>query len=318
MPVFPKPKFKYAYATAQEIAALRAHKKTRGVPAKAKGRLLVATWNVANLGAQERRDEDLELLAEIIRWFDIVAVQEVRDNFSDLAKLQQIAGSSYRLLFSDIAGNDERMAFIYDERKATLLEKVGEIGIPPAQLKHVKLKGVSQKFNGFDRNPYLATFQVSPSNSFLHVNVHLYYGSDKDTKDIQRRALETFAVARWADQRRKSKFSFTREIIALGDFNMPKRDPSDPIFRALTGKGLELPAHTSEVGSNLASDKHYDQIAFFPGQTKNCFQQMGVFDFDEVLFKSLWDNPRRSEAEYRQYVRYYISDHRPLWMELSV
>jgi hypothetical protein len=40
---------------------------------------------------------------------------------------------------------------------------------------------------------------------------------------------------------------------------------SDAIIGALTSKGLELPAHASEVGSNLASDKHYDQIAFFPG-----------------------------------------------------
>jgi endonuclease/exonuclease/phosphatase family metal-dependent hydrolase len=185
-------------------------------------------------------------------------------------------------------------------------------------LQHIKLKGVAQKFNGFDRNPYLATFQVSPTNSFLLVNVHLYFGSDKNAKDIQRRALETFAVARWADLRRKSEFSFTREIVALGDFNMPKKDEKDPIFKALTSKGLELPAHTSEVGSNLNSDKHYDQIAFFPGQTKNCFQQMGVFDFDMAVFKALWDDPNRTEAEFKGYVRYFISDHRPLWMELVV
>jgi endonuclease/exonuclease/phosphatase family metal-dependent hydrolase len=133
---------------------------------------------------------------------------------------------------------------------------------------------------------------------------------------MERRALETFAVARWADQRRKSQFAFTREIVALGDFNMPKRDAKDPIYKALMARGLELPEHTSEVGSNLSSDKHYDQIAFFPGETKKCFKRMGVFDFDMALFRNLWES--RSEAEYRAYVRYYISDHRPLWMELAV
>jgi len=97
---------------------------------------------------------------------------------------------------------------------------------------------------------------------------------------------------------------------------MPKRASSDPIFRALTSRGLELPAHTSEVGSNLASDKHYDQIAFFPGETKSCFRQMGVFDFDAVLFRALWES--RSKKDYDAYLRYYISDHRPLWMELAV
>jgi len=68
---------------------------------------------------------------------------------------------------------------------------------------------------------------------------------------------------------------------------MPKAEPGDPIFGALTSRGLQVPAHTSEVGSNLASDKHYDQIAFFPGPTRDCFRQMGVFDFDAVVFKTL-------------------------------
>ena len=250
-------------------------------------------------------------------WFDVVAVQEVRDNFADLEDVLRMLGGTWRMLFSDIAGNDERMAFLYDSAKVTLLEKIGEISIPVSQLRFIKLPGITQKFDGFDRNPYLATFRAGQT-SFLFVNVHLYYGSDSDKTDMARRALETFAVARWADLRRKSQFSFTREIVALGDFNMPKRDPADPIFKALTSKGLELPAHTSEVGSNLASDKHYDQIAFFPGATKDAFLQMGVFDFDMAVFRTLWEDPERSEADFRAYVRYYLSDHRPLWMELSL
>ena len=217
-----------------------------------------------------------------------------------------------------VAGNGERMAYIYDRRRAKLLEKIGEIAIAPAELRHIRLPGVSQPFEGFDRNPYLAAFQTGSENSYLFVNVHLFFGSDAKPMDIQRRALETYAVARWADLRRRSAFSFTREIVALGDFNMPKRDPADPIFKALTARGLLLPEHTSEVGSNLASDKHYDQIAFFPGATRNCFRQMGVFDFDMALFRDLWENPGRTEAQYRSYVRYHISDHRPLWMELAV
>jgi hypothetical protein len=38
--------------------------------------LLVATWNVANLGLQKRTDADHALIAEILRWFDLVAVQD--------------------------------------------------------------------------------------------------------------------------------------------------------------------------------------------------------------------------------------------------
>lgn len=83
MPVFPKPKFTFDYDVANETSGLRKHKKTRQIPKRQTGKLLIATWNIANLGAQHRRDQDLSLLAEVISWFDIVAVQECRENFGD-------------------------------------------------------------------------------------------------------------------------------------------------------------------------------------------------------------------------------------------
>ncbi len=67
-----------------------------------------------------------------------------------------------------------------------------------------------------DRLAHHATFQVGRL-SFLLLNVHLFYGSQAKA-DIERRALETFAVARWAKSQRDSPFSFAREIVALGDF----------------------------------------------------------------------------------------------------
>ena len=53
MPPFPKPNFQYTYDVRAEIDHLRQHKLTRGVPAKAQDRLLIATWNIANFGVQE-------------------------------------------------------------------------------------------------------------------------------------------------------------------------------------------------------------------------------------------------------------------------
>lgn len=68
--------------------------------------------------------------------------------------------------------------------------------------------------------------------------------------------------------------------------------------------------------SNLAGDRQYDQVAFFPGEIESRFKQSGVFDFDQVLFKELWEE--RSPGDYWSYVRYHISDHRLLWMELAL
>jgi hypothetical protein len=174
------------------------------------------------------------------------------------------------------------------------------------------------KFEGFDRTPYIATF-IAGKLSFQLVNVHLYYGTMKTAAEkkasIERRALETFAVALWAHDRKQSAFSFTRDIIALGDFNMPKRDLADPIYKALTAKGLQLPQHSSVVGSNLEGDADYDQIAFFPAETQTDFTgNHGIFDYDKVVFPDLW-NGGAGKKNFEAYLRYYMSDHRPMWME---
>ncbi len=316
MPVFPKPNFPFSYSVTNEKQTLRQHKQTRLIPAKQTNRLLAATWNIANFGAQDRRDQDLELIAEMLSWFDIVAVQEARENYGDLFDTVRKLPQSYRVIMSDVAGNNERMAFIFDSNKLRPLEEVGEIAFPPSDYKHIKLPGITKKFEGFDRTPYLATFEAG-NTSFVFANVHLFYGSES-LSDIRRRALETFAVARWADRRNKSDFSFTRELVALGDFNMPKTEPDDPIFKALTKLGLELPEHSTQIASNISDDAKYDQIAVFPATTQNAFTgNKGVFDYDTVIFPALWDNGNNA-TNFKKYLRYYMSDHRPMWMEFRV
>lgn len=98
------------------------------------------------------------------------------------------------------------------------------------------------------------------------MNVHLYFGSDS-TISKNRRSLETYAVARWADNRRQSPHAYTKDITPLGDFNLPKVQKGDPIYDALVARGLSLPEHSTQIGSSIATDSHYDRVAFFPGGT---------------------------------------------------
>jgi endonuclease/exonuclease/phosphatase family metal-dependent hydrolase len=315
VPPFPKPRTRWDYDLADELAALRGHKRTRRVPARRDDRLLVATWNVANFGVQERREKDHRLLAEIIRWFDLVAIQEVAENLAGLQAVAEILPARYRLLISDTAGNDERSAFVYDSAKVELLELVGRLTVPPSDLPHVKLPGVAQPFRGFDRAPYLAAFRAG-AFTFLLASVHLFFGSDDDPDDMDRRALEAFAIARWADLQNKGRYSYTRDVAVLGDFNLPAVSSTDPIFRALTRRGLVLPEHSSTVGgSSLGGSKHYDQLAIFAAETTE-LRQIAPFDFDNVLFRGLWRSAR--PKTFLAYMRYYVSDHRPVWAEFSL
>lgn len=318
MPAFPKPSFTYNYQVAAQIQALRDwrdNEPNRQIPVKTGGHLLLATWNIANLGLQQRRESDLRLLAEIITWFEMVTVQEVNENSDGLVALHALLPNAWRLLFSDAAGKtQERIAFLYDSDKVELLELVGQVNVPPRDLSKVKISGITQKFTGFDRDPYLASFKAK-SFRFTLVSVHLFFGSESKV-DVERRSLETLAVARWADLERTSDWCYCDDIIVLGDFNLPK--PADnPVYKALVGKGLKLPNHTSEVGSSIASDNHYDQIAFFPGNTMSDFTgKMNVFDFDGCLFRGLWES--RPKKDFLAYMRYYISDHRPLWAQFKI
>lgn len=320
MPPFPRPKVRYSYDVSQELRALHAYQRAkpdRAIPDKASNRLLLATWNIANLGVQKRTEDDYRLIAEMISWFDLMAVQESNDNLAGIRGVLKELPSPYRLLSSNSAGNHERLTFLYDSDKVSLLEKVGEVTVPPAEIRFVKLPGIRQTFKGFDRSPYVGSFQAGAFR-FLLVTVHLYFGDDKKKASIDRRCLEAYAVARWADQRVKSKNAYCSDVIVLGDFNLPKADPADPVYKALTKRGLKLPDHSTRIGSSVASDAQYDQIAFFPGETSAEFTgRSGVFDYDGALFRDLWQREGKAghPARFLEYVKYHISDHRLMWAE---
>ena len=287
----------------------------RAIPAKAVDRLLLATWNIANLGVQDRAAREYQLIAEMIGWFDLIAVQEVNDNLVGLRGILAALPQKYRAVFSPAMGNDERLAFIYDSTKISSLEKAGAIAVPPEDFKYITLEGVAAKFQGFSRAPYVAAFQAG-AWKFQLVNVHLFYG-DESKPSIERRSLEAYAVGRWGDLRSRSKNAYVKDIIALGDFNLPKAEPGDPIFKALTKRGLFLPAHSSQIGSSIVGDNHYDQMGFFPAETQSDFTgNTGVFDFDGALFRQFWAT--KTPAQFFAFMRYYISDHRILWSEFKL
>src|SRR6476661_8522411 len=303
MPPFPKPRFDYEYDLDREIAAVRAYRRQkpgRQIPVKGRDRLLLATWNIANLGVQDRLDSDYALIAEVMSWFDLVAVQEVNDDLRGIEAIHGQLPARYDLLFSDASGNRERQAFLFDTRKVQRLKEVGRVAIPPSQLPRIATTGTTTPFAGFDRGPYLASFE-SGAFRFALLNVHLFYGSEA-AADLDRRTLETFAVAWWADRTHRDKKSYVGDVVPLGDFNLPKAAPGDRIFDALVALGLTTPPHSSQIGSAIASDNQYDQIAFFPGATMTRFSgSCNVFDFDGALFQDLWSDPQRTETQFRAF-----------------
>lgn len=156
---------------------------------------------------------------------------------------------------------------------------------------------------------------IGSSFSIQLANVHLFFGSDAEP-ERQRRALECAAMVRWARLRGQSIYAGARELIAIGDFNLPnaRRDGRNSVLEALTSTGLVLPGHPARIGSSIATDNRYDQVAMFPEPARQLLAGVGVFDFDRAVFKELWE--RGSVKQFNEYVRYYLSDHRVMWLEV--
>ncbi len=320
MPAVKHPGFEDDYDVEREAERLRAHQLDRGIPKRKQDNLLIASWNLANLGdpEQQRSISDLILMAETVRPFDLIAVQEVKDDFRQFRELIQLLGSDFDYLITDRAGNDERLGFIYNVHRVERMQLAAELVILPYERPTVTMtqgsKTYSVKFPGFSRNPYLCAFRSSQF-VFTLANVHIYFGANSGAR-FRRRASEVYALANWAHKRvtDHAPKTFDHDIILIGDFNVPKLSPSDMISKQLTKFGMQPTQHSSFTGTNLDGRKQYDQIAFHPGHTQDKFTgHAGVFDFDKVLFSAVWQ--KYSVADFNQFVRYHISDHRLIWSE---
>ena len=124
--------------------------------------LLLATWNLREFGGTKsggREKEPLFYIAEIMSRFDMIAVQEVRENLDALDDLMYILGPWWKYLVSDVTlgmqGNNERHAYIYDTRKLSFGGLVGEL-VPEMSKGEGKLKSDF----AFARTPYLAGFRA--------------------------------------------------------------------------------------------------------------------------------------------------------------
>ena len=181
----------------------------------------------------------------------MVTIQEVNDNLRGIQAIHDRLGATYELRFSDSSGNRERQAFLWDTTKVAALEEVGRVAIPPASYRYIKLPNVDGSFTGFDRGPYLATFQAG-AFCFTLLSVHLIFGGESSA-DLTRRRLETFAVAWWADQRHDDYYAYAPSIIPLGDFNLPVAKLEIPIYDALTAPAW--PSHHTHHRSAAPSPR---------------------------------------------------------------
>jgi endonuclease/exonuclease/phosphatase family metal-dependent hydrolase len=287
-------------------------------------RILLATWNVREFESAKygpRQREALYYIAEIIDHFDIVAIQEVRDDLSALEDVMEILGrGTWKYLLTDVTegrqGNMERMAFVYDTRKVNFSGLAGEIVVPPVDK--------DSPGEQHARTPFIVGFRTAWFK-FTICTAHAYYG--KSVKDDPKRIREIELLAKHLAAAARNKHAWSRNMIVLGDFNI--FSTKDETFKKLTAPGFEVHPNLIGVGSNVDQTKHFDQIAFIAPDLKDRLEDCnaGVFNFYDHVYRlddaHIYERhiPKTRSGKpgrYKDWRTYQMSDHLPMWIEFRV
>ncbi|MFH1984632.1 MAG: endonuclease/exonuclease/phosphatase family protein [Pseudomonadota bacterium] len=266
----------------------------------------IATWNIREFGKKRRLNASIHFIAEILNQFDLIAITEVRNNLKDLGRVLDVLGDYWKIVYSDhiadSGGNWERVAYLYDKRSVVFTGFAAEADAPR---KKDKTTGEYVPLHSWWRKPYIASFK-SGSFDFMLITAHIRW--DKEKNRIRPLKL----LAEWIEKRRKDPFAVDKDIILMGDFNIPAID--DDLFKAITSQGLRIPAalRGTEHGSNLAMNKRYDQILHYPTESSVFTDHGGILDFYSGGVEGLYPNNTPNETDFT----YQLSDHLPLWIQL--
>ena len=304
--------------------------------------LLLATWNIREFGTSKyggRTTEALYYIAEIINRFDVIAVQEVRKDLKTFNRLMKLLGSNYDYLFTDVTdgsgGNQERLCFIFDNRKVRFGGLSGELVLPPLEEKDPTTgQTVIRPSKQLARTPFMVGFRAGWTN-FVLTTVHILYG--KDEAEDPNRLKEIEDLARSIVVKANSKTEWSENFVLLGDFNIFSRQ--DSTMSSIINAGFTVPAELQTLsGTNVARNKFYDQVAFRVRPDRfETTGNAGIFDYfrfvyrledEQVYVQEMGDaynttsdgTPREDKtAYYKNFWRTFkMSDHLPMWVEIRI
>lgn len=263
---------------------------TLGIPAATRARdaLRIATFNIQVLGVQKASHiEVMAPLAEILRRFDVVAIQEIRATDQDVLPrlVDQVnsAGVTYDYVIGPRVGRGdqlEQLAFIFDTARV-------EVDRP-------QLYSINDPDDLLRREPFVASFRAlgpQPDSAFTFtlINVH----SDPDE------AAEEAAVLDDVYRSVRDDGRLEDDIILLGDLNL------DETRYGELGRIGGIAWAVSGVPTNTRGTHAYDNILFTLPATAEYRGRSGVFDFLREFNLSIEQATQ-------------ISDHLPVWAEFSI
>ncbi len=259
------------------------------VPAFQPGETIkIATFNIQVFGQSKLgKPHVMDLLARIIRQYDVIAIQEIRSLDQDVLprfiEIINAANRQYDFVIGPRLGDThskEQYAYIFDRQTI--------------EVDRTFLYTVHDPDNLLHREPLVGWFRVRgppPDQAFTFtlVNVHI----DPDVVATEMSVMDdVYRVVR--DDGRNED-----DVIILGDFNTDDRN---------LGELGQIPGITTAIAglpTNVRRTKQYDNIIFHSQATREFVGRSGVFDFLREYNLSI------EEA-------LEVSDHFPVWAEFSI
>ncbi len=257
-------------------------------PAAAAGSTVsIASFNIQVFGTSKiGKPEVMDVLARVIRRFDVVAIQEVRSKDQTVVPrfvdLVNATGAEYRYVLGPRLGrttSKEQYAFLYNAARIELDPGSVHTVDDPQDLLH--------------REPLAARFRVrgpAPEEAFTFTLVDIH--TDPDETDWELDALAGVFTSVQANG------SGEDDVILLGDLNVDEYH---------LGRLGQLPGITHAITgttTNTRGTKAYDNLVFDSRATREYTGRFGVVDL-------------MADYQLTKDQALDVSDHLPVWAEFT-
>ena len=252
--------------------------------------LRIGAFNIQVFGkSKAAKQEVMDVLAKIIRTYDVVAIQEIRDKdqtaLPTLVNLVNANGSQYEYIVGPRLGrtsNKEQYAYIYNNQT-------------------VNLNGTPWTYpepNGtdpFHREPYIAAFRAV-NGSFDATFLVIHVDPDEATAEIN--ALD--AVVNYT----KGEYPDEQDFIVMGDLNADCSYFDEDSNSSMSGSNYYWCINNSIDTTTSATDCTYDCIIISSPAVPDYTGISGVFRYD-LVYNLTEDETRAVSDHYPIYAVFY-------------
>jgi endonuclease/exonuclease/phosphatase family metal-dependent hydrolase len=250
----------------------------------------ILSWNLYNFG-KSKDAQEIEYIAKKLKDYDIVAIQEVSTSSYGIRAVAKLAdelnrtGSKWEYKVSEPTSGDGKECYAYMWKTATKNAKIS-----------LKKDWLEESMEAkVDREPYMARFEITYKSKNVNSVLLGSFHAVPTTKDPEKEIVFLEEIP--------NRYK-TDNILIMGDFNL---DGKHEAFDVLRNRSM-VAAFEGQKTSLRMKEKDGDPLN---KEYDNIFVETRAFSIKKAEVIHFYkDYNSLKEAR-------YISDHIPIWVELS-